>query len=148
MARYTDEQKAQAVARVKTGDNTIEQIAKDVGCTDSTLRRWVSEVSAEITDEKTVAERVAEITEQIEQKQVETRKALLDRIEQLVPQAKSLKDVATAYGILTDKMLVAQGKPTTIQGQAVAVGDGSTEDLEKLANELKNRRERSGAATS
>ena len=143
MARYTDEQKAHAVARVHTGES-VNKVASDIGCSRASLKEWLDKVPQSGT-EKTVSERVSEITEQIEQKQAETRKALIDRIGELVPECGSLKDVATAYGILTDKMLVAQGKPTQIQGQAIAIGDGTPEELERTVDELRKRRERSGA---
>lgn len=136
---YSDEQKAQAVARVRTADATAKQVAADLGCSINTLRTWLKQ-TPRTESEKTIAERVAQISDQIEQKQAETRQALLDRVAELVPECGSLKDVATAYGIITDKALLAAGKPTSIQGQAIAVGEGTAEELEKTVEELRSRR--------
>lgn len=139
MRYYSDEEKAQAVARVRSHDATRQEVADDLGCSVNTVKTWLKQ-TPETALEKTVADRVAEISEQISQKQAETRQALLDRVAELVPECGSLKDVATAYGIITDKALLAAGKPTSIQGQAIAVGDGTPEELERTVEELRARR--------
>jgi hypothetical protein len=48
-----------------------------------------------------------------------------------------LKGVATAFGIISDKILLAQGKPTTIHGEAMAMPTDATPDqLVLIADEL------------
>lgn len=144
MARHhAPEEKAQAVGRVLAGESR-EQVAKDIGVAASTVKRWIAAAQRSETDaEKTLAQSAEEIGERLKQKQEEVRELLLDRIESLIPQSKSLKDVSTAYGIVTDKMLLAQGKPTSIHGQALALPDDATpEQVVAVADELRARRER------
>lgn len=141
MPQFTEEQKAQAVALVNAGETSRTKIAKKLGCSKSTISRWVASADrAETEPEKSLAEKAGEIAETIKVRQQEIRNILLDRIGELVPETNNLQAVATAYGIVTDKALLAEGKPTTIQGQALVVGDGSPEELEATVEELRNRR--------
>ena len=44
---FTAEQKAQAVAMVRTGDRSISQIARDLDLTESSLRHWVRQAEVD-----------------------------------------------------------------------------------------------------
>jgi len=129
MPRYNKETKAQAVARIKAGDKTASAIAIELGAGHNTVLKWVADYEAEQTgtdSEKELATAVNEIRESIERKQEEVRDLLLKRIEALIPSTDDLKAVATAYGIVTDKQLLAQGKPTSITAQGVAIPADAT----------------------
>jgi transposase-like protein len=139
--RFTNEQKAQAIARVRSGDSP-QLVAQELGCTERTVRRWAVDCPRMSDEKKDLAERVAEISERIEQKQIETREILIQRIAELVPQTDDLRAVATAYGIVTEKALLTAGKPTSIHADAgISIpDDASADELRKLADQLRSRR--------
>jgi transposase-like protein len=43
--RFTDEFKAEVVALCRQGDRNASQVARDLGLTDSAVRRWVEQAS-------------------------------------------------------------------------------------------------------
>lgn len=105
----------------------------------TTIRRWVSAAERrETADEKKLARTAMEIAESIKKKEAEAREALLDR---LVAKAAECEDnvqqIATAYGILTDKANVAAGRPTGIVGKSPDERDA---DIERLLQEEAARR--------
>jgi transposase-like protein len=142
MPRYTNEQKAQAVARVVAGEHR-RAVARDVGVSDATVRRWLAGAERRATaQEKVFGELADDIAERIRERQEELREALLRRMGDLIPATDDLRAVATAYGILTDKALLAAGKPTRIHGGALDFPpDATPEQLASVADELRRRRE-------
>lgn len=144
MPRYSEEQKAEAIALVDAGERSRCSIAEELGCSDSTVRRWIAAAERrETAGEKTLAAKAEALSEQIKATQSEVRQALLARLSELIPDTESLKDVATAYGIVTDKELLAAGKPTQIHGQAIAIPEtDDPSELERTAEELRRRRVR------
>jgi transposase-like protein len=141
VARWTREAKATAVARVEVGES-VPAVAESIGTAASTLRRWVNASRrSETLDEKKLADDVEKIAERITVKQTEARELLLDKLVKLVPQTDDLMAIAKAYGIVTDKALLAAGKPTSIHGNTIAVPDDATADeLAGVADELRRRR--------
>ncbi len=87
-----------------------------------------------------LADEAADIAERIKERQAEVRERLLQRIATRIPKTDSLKDLAIAYGIVTDKALLAAGKPTSIHQERFAPDDASAEELSAIADELQRRR--------
>lgn len=142
MPTYSDEVKAQAVARIRAGEATATQIAEEIGASHNTVKEWErkAERPPETDAEKRLADKIDGIHERIEAKQESIREKLLDRIEELVPTEMDLRSATTAYGIITDKQLLAQGKPTAITAEGIAIpADASALELRRTADELRRR---------
>ncbi len=149
MPRYTDEQKTQAVARVFAGEHR-RAVARDLGVSDATVRRWCAVADRRATAREKArrepdlswADEADDLAERIRERQEEVRDALLRRIADLIPATDDLRAVATAYGIVTDKALLAAGKPTKIRAEAPELPpDATPEELVRIADELRRRRE-------
>jgi transposase-like protein len=140
-SQYTREEKARAVARVMAGESR-RQVARDMGVGFSTVKRWVAAANNPVTDvDELLAVDAGDIAERIKQRQTQVRELLLDRLFALAPDTRSLKEVAIAYGIVTDKALLAAGKPTSIHQERFAVpDDASADELAAVADELQRRR--------
>lgn len=111
MPRYNNETKAQAVARIQAGDATASKIAEELGASHNTVNDWVRKAAKlpETDSEKKQAETIDGIRARIEEQQERLRDQLLGRMADLIPGEEDLRAVATAYGIVTDKQLLAQG---------------------------------------
>ena len=142
MARqHTHQEKAQAVARVIAGESR-RRVARDIGVGASTVKRWVTAASEPRPKVKALlADEAGDIAERIRQRQAEVRELLLDRLFALARDARSLKEVAIAYGIVTDKALLAAGRPTNIHQEGFVLPDGAdVDELGAIADELQRRR--------
>ena len=116
--RSGPEIKAQAVARVYAGESR-RAVAEDCGVSDSTVREWLKLAeSRETAQGKELARSAEEISRAITEKERGTRELLLDRLAAVVPESVSVREIATAYGILTDKSMLAKGQPTSIVGRS------------------------------
>lgn len=139
---HTPDAKATAVARVLAGESR-RKVAAGLGVSDGTVRRWVGKAERrETAQEEKLAEQAAEVVADIEARQREARAVLLERIVALVPDSDSLREVATAYGIVTDKVLLAEGKPTS-RSEEVTVS--RVERVAGQLDELAARRARRAA---
>jgi transposase-like protein len=149
MPRYTPAQKSEALAVYLT-TGSLSAAAREMGCAVSTVKQWVErEQSSGIEGENhsPIVDEAERIAQAIRDKQEQVRETLLDRLAFLAKDSTDLKGVATAYGIVTDKALLAQGKPTAITGEAMAFPvDASPDQLVGIADELRRRRERHAAA--
>ncbi len=57
-------------------------------------------------------------------------------------QPQTARSDVWSYGVITDKALLAAGKPTSIHGQTLAVpDDASADELNAVADELQRRRQ-------
>ena len=91
--------------------------------------------------EALLADEAGDIAERIKRRQAQVRELLLDRLFALARDARNLKEVAIAYGIVTDKALLAAGKPTSIHQEGFALpDDADEEELVAVAEELRRRR--------
>jgi transposase-like protein len=150
MPRYTPAQKSEALAYYLT-TGSMSAAARQMGCSVSTVKTWVDDAqlnpSAETVDQNEIVDEAERIAQAIRDKQEQVREKLLDRLAFLAKDSTDLKGVATAYGIVTDKALLAQGKPTAITGEAMAFPvDASPDQLVGIADELRRRREQHVAA--
>lgn len=147
---YSLDTKKVAIARVHAGE-AARAVAKDMGIeNERAVQRWYAiaierypHLFTDRPDDEEVHREASEIADKIKQKQEENREALLDRIADVVPYTDSVKDLAFAYQVITDKARVAEGKPTSIMGEALGLPEGEADvsQLENAADELRRRRE-------
>lgn len=145
MAAYTREFKAQAVARVLAGESQAG-VARDLGLRRPTLASWVHAVerasSEQPEKEQTLAERAHELAEIALREMDQAWLASIRRVNELAPKA-DMRDAVGAVKILGEQRALAQGKPTSIHGEAVALpADATPDQLIAVADELRERRER------
>ena len=138
MSRATTEQQAHAVARVEAGESQRE-VAADFAVSHTTIGRWIEGARRAETDhEKKVASAAMEIAASIKKREAEARLALLDRLVSMASDCgDNVQQIATAYGILTDKANVAQGRPSSIFGRSPDERDA---EIERLLEEEMARR--------
>ena len=130
MPRYRRTQQAEAVGLVLAGRSRREA-GRALGVSEATVRRWMAQVERRTsTQEKEVARMAEDFAGRIREKEAEAREKLLDRILEFEGPA-SLRDLAVAYGVLTDKARLATGQPTEI----VNVERSFRADIEALSNE-------------
>jgi transposase-like protein len=108
--RYSDEDRAAAVAAVTANGGNVQRTARQLGIPETSLRQWVK------------AERHPEAA----QMSVEKRGTLADEMERVVwklvegindpekVKAAPVQQLATAAGILVDKIRLLRGEPTAI----------------------------------
>lgn len=114
--RYSDEEKAQALAILDACGGDVSKAARQAGVPRKTLGEWangraVVSVVAEIRQEKKaeLSERLAEVAHK-----------LVDAIPGKVSDA-TLQQVATSLGITIDKMQLLKGEPTAINANLTDV---------------------------
>lgn len=148
---YTTRDKVQAVARLEAGES-VRDVSKALGCSTKQLAKWrdrLVELRPELfpnlsgaANPEEMAEEAAEIAQRIKEKTERTIETLLDRLLQLAPHENRFDKVAIAFGILSDKLAVAQGKPTAITGEVLSLPDDATpEQLTSTIEELRRRRQ-------
>ena len=140
VARAPLEYQAQAVARVEAGEGQ-RRVAADLGVSHTTVGRWIDGARRAETDhQKKVASTAMEIAASIKKREAEARLALLDRLVSVASDCgDNVQQIATAYGILTDKANVARGRPSSIFGRSPDERDAEIERL--LEEEMARRSE-------
>ncbi len=140
---YTPEERATAVGRVLAGESR-RKVADAMGVSDSTVRSWVKQSeSRETAGAQELANRARAIADEISHLETIARHRLITRIADLAEKATDLDQVAKAYARVTDKALLAAGKPTSI----VRNQDQVDHEIEKLLEEMADReRDRDRAA--
>lgn len=138
--RYSDDERAAAVAAVAANGGNVERTAELLGIPESTLRQWVKgdrhPEAAVMSDGK--KGELADRLEAIAWK-------LADAIPGKIP-ATGLQQLATTLGIVVDKMQLLRNRPTTINRAERATDDdlGSLTD-DELERRLAEARSRAGS---
>jgi hypothetical protein len=125
--RYSDEQKAEALAFVQACRGNYRQASRKLGIPWQTLRNWHQDATGGMAD-----------VPECSLLGTEKKEALADRLEAFAHllvgslpgkvEDATLKDAATALGIAVDKMRLLREQPTQI------VDDhGTTDDAERAA---------------
>ena len=138
--KYTEEERAVALAAFAANENNFERTAKFTGIPRNTIRRWVN-------GEGVNAPTVANAT---------LKKGLLaDRLEQMahlllgcVPDKlsdASLQMVATSIGIAVDKMQLLRSKPTEIIEDASLTDERRAARIAEILQSARDRRDRQSA---
>lgn len=149
-------QKIAAVVRLEQGE-TVTDVAKDVGCSRRALGQWRNIIVEKRPDkfpnlagaasDDVMADQAAVEIDALKDKIKTAADMVLEQLMELVPHEKRMDKVAVAFGILTDKLQVLQGKPTSIHGEVPVVDDGATPaQLEAQIAEIRMRREREESA--
>ena len=112
MAKYTDEQRADAVTLLKSEGypekrGALEAVAKVTGITERSLYRWFNEKSNP-PPEKLVRQKTGELAGMMRRLLNKT----LKRLETRIDKEDSARDLAVVAGILTEKMRLLQNEPT------------------------------------
>lgn len=110
-ATYSAEDKARAYVILQTNEGNLKRTARDTGIPEPTIRRWRNEWAAEGAPPLDMIEEV--VTDYVGQME-STRDLSLQRIKERL-ESDSVKDqgtlpqLATVFGILTDKIDRARG---------------------------------------
>lgn len=110
MTTYSDEIKAETLALLDVNNGNVRKTSRQTGVPQSTIRDW--------RDGKGVVDAVAEIRAR---KKGEISDLIRDELEAIFEAMKSkrseatYKELATAGGILIDKMQLLDGDPTSIE---------------------------------
>lgn len=102
---YPIEQRAQVLAMVAASDS-VGAVARDTGIPHQTIRTWIAQQDR-YAELRTV--KAASLDQRLEQ----TQSLLLDAIPGKISDA-TLAQTATAFGIVTDKLQLLRGQPTSI----------------------------------
>lgn len=116
MARYTDEQRALVKHLLDSTDGNVKATARESGVPEQTVRDWKKKWEREGAPEEVRAALPAAVDEFVDNTK-RVRDKALDRLERTIddPTSKiAAKDLATTVGILTDKVRVSEGKPTSL----------------------------------
>lgn len=127
--RYSDDDRANALAAVAANGGNVELTAAQLGIPESTLRSWVKgdrhPEAAHLCDEKK-----GPLADHLE--------AIAWRLADVLPDklpAAGLQQVATSLGIVIDKMQLLREKPTGIHRT-----EGGDDDLRDLTDAELDRR--------
>jgi len=143
--RYSDREKALAYAMLDASGN-IKRTARELNLHPATLRTWKAKWDKEGIDHKMVEE-VQLASADFLDKANAVRQAAIERLYELIPESTSIKDLTTAIGILSDKVLSIQDRqlsyagmemeftPNTPQTQAAEI----VQYMEKMLDEASNR---------
>jgi transposase-like protein len=108
---YSDTDRATVLTSLQINDGNIKRTARETGIPISTVRNWKATWDTDgIPD--TVAEAQVVTLDAFVNEATEVRNMLLARMRDLAPESKNLREVATALGILDDKIVRAKGQPT------------------------------------
>jgi transposase-like protein len=112
--RYSDEEKAQALAALDANGGNVAKTARQIGVPRKTLAEWAADRHthddvAEIRQRKKI-----DLAQQLENIARQIADALPDKI-----QAANLQQAATSMAIAIDKMQLLRGAPTSISDIAI-----------------------------
>lgn len=120
---YSEQEKAQALAMLKSEGGNISRVAKAIGISANTLRSWRNQVSSHLSsdcvpkkqpDAPTIQERVEEASADLASRFEQEIGAILSTLPSK-REGATYKDLATSIGILTDKIQLLRGQPTQRQ---------------------------------
>lgn len=111
--RYSDEEKAEALAALDANDGDVRKTARSLAIPYTTLREWVTHQQHDaVTNIRT--QKKSDLAQRLEEIARELADAMPDKI-----QAANLQQVATSMAIAIDKMQLLRGAPTSISDIAI-----------------------------
>lgn len=135
------EKKLAAIALVRAGESQ-NQVSKRLSIGRRTVQRWLEQAD----EDPELDGKAQDIAAAIIVKYEQTLDRALDRVMELLPDAK-IREAVGAVSVIADKRQLAHGKPTSIRAETVAIPDDATpEQLGDIADELRRRREGQKAA--
>lgn len=132
MGEYTNEQRAEALALLLSGETQV-QVAKKLGVPRTTVGNW-----ARAADLAAHADHNDGHGAGIVQMYGEVLDLALKRIRQQIPKAK-IRDVVGVVSVIAEKHALATGNPTAIHGESVVVPEGGS--IDDVIAEIRRRRE-------
>jgi transposase-like protein len=106
-AAYTESEKAHVYVVLTANEGNVKRTARDTGTPEQTVRRWRDEWQKNGPPQEQV---VQEATQDYVASLAQTRDLALQRMhERLVRDEGTLPQIATVFGVLTDKINIAQG---------------------------------------
>jgi hypothetical protein len=118
--RWTDEDKATALAACEANDGNVLLTAKQLDIPKSTLYEWVNSRGVPETIPELRKEKKNQLADELETVAYQLTAALVGKIDDA-----SLQQTATSLGIVIDKMNRLRGEPTEISDRPI--------DLERIA---------------
>lgn len=123
--RYTDDDRANALAALAANGGNVKLTANQIDIPETTIRKWLSsEQHPEIT--KKGAQKKGPLSDYLEKIAWQLADSLPGKTDQ-----SSLQQVATSLGIVIDKMRLLRNEPTEINRNE----GGADDDLRKLTDE-------------
>lgn len=110
-SKYSDEDRAQVSLALAINDGNIKRTARETDMPITTVRQWKKQWELEGVPDAVVAAQV-NITDAFVRKAERIENVLLDRIEELAPEVKNIREATVSFGIIHDKRTRAQGLPT------------------------------------
>lgn len=133
--RYTDEERAQALAALTANGNNVSRTAGQIGIPPATLTSWHRGLRhPEAT--QMCHEKKGPLADRLEEVAGKLLDAIADKI-----QGASLQQIATAMGIAIDKARLLRGEPTAINEERE---DGRVAEFRKRYAALHNASADSG----
>lgn len=131
---YSDDEKAAAMAALAAQGGDIGATARSLGIPAKTLRNWSKGQHLSPLASATAVIKKARLSDAIE----DVLWFFLPHFEKKVPEA-SMGSLATAFGILTDKMRLLRGEAININ-QQVATPEDAQAKVRELAERARARR--------
>lgn len=134
--KYTDTEKATALAFVQACGGNVAKAAKETGINRATLQKWVAgkmlhEVAVDLVAEK--KEELSDIFEGV------ARKYLTHALRPEVIESAGAKEAVTAAAIAVDKMRLLREQPTSIAGKEELTDDEFESKLRRLIARVRER---------
>lgn len=109
---YTDSDRAMLLVVLKTNNGNIARSSRDTGIPEATIRDWKKDWEANGIPEELLTP-VQEQSESIIEDMERVRYKALQLLEAQLPTARSIRDLATVFGIVDDKIRLARGLATS-----------------------------------
>lgn len=141
--QYSDEDKASAVLMLEAAGyphrvGAMSQVVRELGVPESTLRSWAKEEHG--TPPANVrAKKRGELVETLN----EVAFKLLNHLGDIATTG-DVRETATAFGIVADKLLLLRGEPTASTNQRILIEYADDEDIVTQAATVAERRYQDG----
>lgn len=146
--KYSDSDKARVANALALNEGNVKRTARETGVPENTVRDWKNAWAKDGVPATIEQMQSAELDQYVERTS-RVRDLALARLEEVIPDTKSARELATTFGILDDKLTRARGLPTSRQetvGLSIsmspdALGIALSAWAEKAAVESAQRRE-------
>lgn|SRR5262249_45512588 len=109
LRRYTDRDKAAALAHLQSGRGIVNQAARELGIPNETLRGWAAGRHLQ----PKVAEEFGVVRDTLSAKLEDAAYEMVDAIYEKIDEA-SLRDLGATLGVVIDRMRLLREEPTQI----------------------------------
>lgn len=127
--KYSDRQRARVYLALKLNEGNIGRSARDTGVPEQTVRDWKREW--EKVEPEGLLQALDEVADEMTDDAVRIRNLALVRLEQIIPDCKSVRELTVAIGVLDDK--ITRAKMVRVKDRP-ALAEGSQSPSELQAN--------------